>query len=160
MSDKSEEKETGSNASLPNIRELVKKFVPWDGHLAVRPILEGRTASGLIIPETARENAQVFICHVFAVGPGVKRTRVGDTVLVAGRANVRKVKWNTLSEEQDFILIEERGILGTLGDLPEGYQPETLVKSFREAMWEEEVEVSSLAPPVVVKPTIPGGFHH
>jgi co-chaperonin GroES (HSP10) len=152
--------ETGSNRALPHIRDLVKKFVPWDGYLAIRPIYEGRTASGIIIPDTAKENAQVFVCDVFAVGPGCRRTKAGDTVLVHGKSPIKKVKWATISEEQDFFMIREDGILGSLGELPEGYKADTLADSLAAALkLDEPVAVQQAAPTVQVQPRVPGGFH-
>lgn len=98
---------------LPEVQN-VYDFKPWDGHLAVKPRNKGRTRGGIIIPDTAKDNGHLFFCDVFAVGPGCVRVKVGDTVLVHGSAEVRKVRWNLMNDKDDFILVKEDGILGTI----------------------------------------------
>lgn len=92
----------------------VYNFVPWDGHIAVRKRNRGRTRGGIIIPDTAKDNDLLHFCDVFAVGPNCVRVKVGDTVLVHGAAPVRKVKWNVMDDREDFLLIKEDAILGTI----------------------------------------------
>jgi co-chaperonin GroES (HSP10) len=115
---------TGSNASLPELRELMPKFVPWDGHIGIRPLYERQSVGGIIIPDTARESALVYFCLVTHVAPGVRRCKAGDIVLVHRSAPVRRIRWQTASEEQNFEVMEESGILGTFAPPPEGYEPD------------------------------------
>lgn len=98
---------------LPEVHNLYN-FVPWDGHIAVRKRNRGRTRGGIIIPDTAKDNDLLHFCDVFAVGPNCVRVKVGDTVLVHGAAPVRKVKWNVMDDREDFLLIKEDAILGTI----------------------------------------------
>ena len=97
------------------IEEVIRKFTPWGACLAVRQLEQGRTKGGLIIPDNTKENPETVIAEVLAVGPDVKRVKIGDTVLIHGATPVRKVRWNTYgASDQDFIVIEEEKILGTV----------------------------------------------
>lgn len=106
-------KEAEDREAVPKTENILN-FTPWDGHLAIRPRHRGRTKGGIIIPDTAKDNAHLFFCDVFSVGPGCVRVKQGDTVVIHGGATVRKVKWDVMDDKLDFLVIKEDGILGTV----------------------------------------------
>ncbi|MBQ1209666.1 MAG: co-chaperone GroES [Bacteroidales bacterium] len=72
---------------------------------------ETRTASGLIIPDTAKEKPQMG--HVVAVGPGKKdetmEVKVGDTVLYGKYAGTE-----VTFEDKKYLIMKQSDILATL----------------------------------------------
>ena len=72
---------------------------------------ETRTASGLIIPDTAKEKPQIG--HVVAVGPGKKdetmEVKVGDTVLYGKYAGTE-----VTFEDKKYLIMKQSDILATL----------------------------------------------
>ncbi len=72
---------------------------------------ETRTASGLIIPDTAKEKPQLG--HVVAVGPGKKdetmEVKVGDTVLYGKYAGTE-----VTFEDKKYLIMKQSDILATL----------------------------------------------
>lgn len=89
-------------------------FKPLHNYVLLEKIEEANiTASGIIIPDTAKEKPSSG--KVIATGPGLKDESItvkqGDVVLFA--------KWASSANEikldgKDFILIKESDILGTI----------------------------------------------
>ncbi len=89
-------------------------FKPLHNYILLNPFTEeNKTASGIIIPDNAKEKPSRGT--VVATGPGLKdeplTVKVGDTVMFA--------KWASSANEikldgKDFVLIKETDILGIL----------------------------------------------
>jgi len=76
--------------------------------VAVAEEAESKTASGLYLPEAAKEKPKTS--KVVAVGPAVQQVKVGDRI-------VYKVYSNTEVKvgKDEYILIQEQDILATVG---------------------------------------------
>ncbi|MHA6697012.1 co-chaperone GroES [Chryseobacterium sp. A301] len=88
-------------------------FKPLADRVLVEPTAaETKTASGIIIPDTAQEKPQEGT--VVAVGPGKKdeptTVKVGDKVLY-GKYSGSELKL----EGKDFLIVRESDLLGILG---------------------------------------------
>src|SRR4051794_15272462 len=93
------------------------KFRPLHDRIVVKRIdAEGKTAGGVIIPDTAKEKPQQG--EVIAVGPGARNeqgqlvpldVRVGDTVLF-GKWSGTEVK----IDGEDLLIMKESDIMGVL----------------------------------------------
>lgn len=88
-------------------------FKPLSDRVLVEPIAaETKTASGIIIPDTAKEKPQEGT--VVAVGPGKKdeptTVKVGDKVLY-GKYSGTELKL----EGKDFLIVKEADLLGIIG---------------------------------------------
>ena len=95
------------------------KLRPLSDRIVVKPIeREAKTASGIILPESAREKPQEG--EVIAVGPGARNDKgehmpldiqVGDTVLYAKYAGT-EVKLN--GNEEKLLILRENDILAVV----------------------------------------------
>lgn len=88
-------------------------FKPLSDRVLIEPIeAETKTASGIIIPDTAKEKPQEGT--VVAVGAGKKdepmTVKVGDKVLY-GKYSGSELKL----EGKDFLIVREADLLGILG---------------------------------------------
>ncbi len=88
-------------------------FKPLSDRVLVQPnAAETKTASGIIIPDTAQEKPQEGT--VVAVGPGKKdeptTVKVGDKVLY-GKYSGSELKL----DGQDYLIVRESDLLGILG---------------------------------------------
>ena len=88
-------------------------FKPLSDRVLVQPnAAETKTASGIIIPDTAQEKPQEGT--VVAVGPGKKdeptTVQVGDKVLY-GKYSGSELKL----DGQDYLIVRESDLLGILG---------------------------------------------
>ncbi|KQR91991.1 molecular chaperone GroES [Chryseobacterium sp. Leaf180] len=88
-------------------------FKPLADRVLIEPIAaETKTASGIIIPDTAKEKPQEGT--VVAVGPGKKdeptTVQVGDKVLY-GKYSGSELKL----DGKDFIIAKESDLLGVIG---------------------------------------------
>ena len=102
-----------------NLNHLIKKiimsvnFKPLADRVLVEPApAETKTASGLIIPDTAKEKPQEGV--VVAVGNGKKdeplTVKVGDRVLY-GKYSGQELKL----DGKDYLIVRESDLLGILG---------------------------------------------
>jgi chaperonin GroES len=88
-------------------------FRPLADRVLVEPVAaETKTASGIIIPDTAKEKPQEGV--VVAVGEGKKdeplTVKVGDKVLY-GKYTGQELKL----EGKDYLIVRESDLLGILG---------------------------------------------
>jgi len=88
-------------------------FKPLADRVLIEPIAaETKTASGIIIPDTAKEKPQEGT--VVAVGPGKKdeptTVQVGDKVLY-GKYSGAELKL----DGKDFLILKEGDLLGVIG---------------------------------------------
>jgi len=88
------------------------KIIPLSDRVVVEPIaVETKTASGLYIPDSAKEKSQQGI--VVAVGKGLKdepmTVKVGDTVLY-GKFSSTDVKLNG----KNYLIMRESDILAVI----------------------------------------------
>ena len=88
-------------------------FKPLADRVLVKPTAaETKTASGIIIPDTAKEKPQEGT--VVAVGPGKKdeptTVKVGDKVLY-GKYSGSELKL----DGKDYLIVKESDLLGILG---------------------------------------------
>jgi chaperonin GroES len=77
-----------------------------DRVVAVREKASEKTASGLYLPDKAKEKLSIFT--VQAVGPDVKSVKKGDRILYNGYAN--EITYNN----EDILIVKEEDILATL----------------------------------------------
>jgi chaperonin GroES len=99
------------------------KLVPLGDRILVKQVRQEEVrASGLVIPDTAREKPQMG--EVLAVGPGRvddngKRlpidVKVGDRVLYAKYTGQEVPRGVLGSEEEEFLILKENDILARLG---------------------------------------------
>lgn len=75
--------------------------------VAVAEEAESKTASGLYLPEAAKEKPK--ISKVVAVGPAVKQVKLGDRIVYKSYSPT-EVKVG----KEDFILVKEEDILATV----------------------------------------------
>ena len=68
---------------------------------------ESKTASGLYLPDAAKEKPKTS--KVVAVGPAVKQVKVGDRVVYKSYSNT-----DVKVGKDDYILIKEEDILATV----------------------------------------------
>ncbi|HXG42636.1 MAG: co-chaperone GroES [Dehalococcoidia bacterium] len=104
--------------------KAASKIVPLADRVVVKQIkLEEVRASGLVIPDTAREKPQVG--EVIAVGPGRldedgKRIpmdlKVGDRVIYAKYSGQEVPKGLFGSDEEEYLILKESDILAKLED--------------------------------------------
>jgi chaperonin GroES len=102
--------------------KAASKIVPLADRVVVKQIkLEEVRASGLVIPDTAREKPQVG--EVIAVGPGRldedgKRIpmdlKVGDRVIYAKYSGQEVPKGLFGSDEEEYLILKEQDILAKL----------------------------------------------
>jgi chaperonin GroES len=76
--------------------------------VAVAEEAESKTASGLYLPEAAKEKPKTS--KVVAVGPAVQQVKVGDRIVYKSYSPT-EVKVG----KEDFILVKEEDILATVG---------------------------------------------
>ena len=69
---------------------------------------ESKTASGLYLPEAAKEKPKTS--KVVAVGPAVQQVKVGDRIVYKAYSNTE-----VRVGKEDYILIQEQDILATVG---------------------------------------------
>ena len=95
-----------------NLKNMSVNFKPLADRVLVEPMAaETKTASGIIIPDTAKEKPQEGT--VVAVGPGKKdeptTVKVGDRVLY-GKYSGSELKL----DGKDFLIVREGDLLGIL----------------------------------------------
>ena len=78
-----------------------------DRVVVVREEAKTKTASGIYLPETAKEKAA--LCEVKAVGPDVKSVKVGDRIVYGGY-NVTELKIDGV----EYLIIREEDVLATV----------------------------------------------
>jgi len=96
------------------------KLRPLSDRIVVKPIAhEAKTASGIILPESAREKPQEG--EVIAVGPGARNDKgehmaldikVGDIVLYAKYAGI-EVKF----DDEKYLILREADILAVVDEV-------------------------------------------
>lgn len=77
-----------------------------DRVVAVREEAKTQTASGIYLPETAKEKTAVFA--VQAIGAEVKNVNVGDRIIYNGYAGEIKV------DGVEYIIVKEEDVLATI----------------------------------------------
>jgi chaperonin GroES len=77
-----------------------------DRVVAVREKAAEKTASGLYLPDNAKEKVSIFT--VQAVGPDVKTVKKGDRILYNGYAG--EITYNN----EDILIVKEEDILATV----------------------------------------------
>lgn len=77
-----------------------------DRVVAVREKAAEKTASGLYLPDNAKEKLAIFT--VEAVGPDVKSVKKGDRILYNGYAN--EITFNN----EEILIVKEEDILATI----------------------------------------------
>lgn len=78
-----------------------------DRVVVVREEAKTQTASGIYLPDTAKEKAA--LCEVKAVGPDVKNVKVGDKIVYGGY-NVTEIKM----DGTEYLIVREEDILATV----------------------------------------------
>lgn len=78
-----------------------------DRIVAVREEAQTKTASGLYLPETAKEKP--VVAKVVAVGPAVNDVKVGDRI-VYKEYSTTELKVDTT----EYLIVKEEDVLGTL----------------------------------------------
>lgn len=78
-----------------------------DRVVAVREEAKAKTASGIYLPDTAKEKA--VVCKVEAVGPDVKTVKVGDRIVYGGY-NVTELKVDGV----EYVIVREEDVLATV----------------------------------------------
>lgn len=78
-----------------------------DRVVAVREKAQTKTASGIYLPETSKE--QPVIASVVAVGPKVKAVAVGDRIIYKEYATTE-----ITVDAAEYLIVKEDDILGTL----------------------------------------------
>lgn len=78
-----------------------------DRVVVVREEAKKKTASGIYLPEAAKEQAAT--CEVKAIGPDVKHVKVGDKVVYGGY-NVTELKIDGV----EYLIIKEEDIVAKL----------------------------------------------
>lgn len=77
-----------------------------DRVVAVREEAQTKTASGLYLPDNAKEKLDIF--EVLSVGPDVKHVKKGDRILYNGYVG------ETTYNNQKVLIIKEEDILATV----------------------------------------------
>ncbi len=70
-------------------------------------VAESKTASGLYLPDNAKEKPKTAI--VVAAGPGVKQVKIGDRIIYKSYSTT-EVK----VEKTDYLLVKEEDVLATV----------------------------------------------
>lgn len=78
-----------------------------DRVVAVQEEVQAKTASGLYLPDTAKEKSAAAL--VIAVGPDVKALKKGDKILFKEYATT-----NVTIEKQEYLIVREEDILATV----------------------------------------------
>jgi chaperonin GroES len=92
---------------------------PLEDRIVVRPLeAEERTASGLVIPDTAKEKPQQG--EVLAVGPGKRSEQSGELIPLDVKVGDRVVysKYGgteIASEGEDLLILSGRDVLAIVG---------------------------------------------
>jgi len=92
---------------------------PLEDRIVVRPLeAEERTASGLVIPDTAKEKPQQG--EVLAVGPGKRSEQTGEIiptdVKVGDRVVYSKYGGTEIAvESEDLLILSSRDVLAIVG---------------------------------------------
>lgn len=77
-----------------------------DRVVAVREEAATKTASGLYLPDNAKEKTAIF--QVKAVGPDVKSLKPGDRILYNGYTSEFKL------DDTEYLIIKEEDVLATV----------------------------------------------
>ena len=95
--------------------ELVGRFVPHEGHLALRAIKDNKTPGGLVLPEAVKTSSKTIVATVLRAGPNCAHYKTGDTVVVHGGAAVRQVElgWD---DADKFVVVKEDQVIGRLDE--------------------------------------------
>jgi chaperonin GroES len=106
---------------VPAKRSALAKIIPYGDRVVVKQILQEEVrASGIVIPDTAKERPQLG--EVIAVGPGRldengKRVpievQVGERVLFA-KYSGQEVPRGILPGEEEYLVLKENDILARL----------------------------------------------
>ena len=94
---------------------MFEKIKPLGDRALVKRIeIEEKTASGLIIPDTAKEKAQIG--SVIAVGPGRRDTATGKAVPMAVSVGdtIYFGKYAGTDAGNDYLIVKEEEILGVI----------------------------------------------
>jgi chaperonin GroES len=75
-----------------------------DRVVVVREEAKTKTASGIYLPESAKE--KTALCEVVAVGPDVKAVKVGDRIVYGGY-NMTELK----VDGTEYVIVKEEDIL-------------------------------------------------
>lgn len=75
--------------------------------VAVREVAKTQTASGLYLPESAKEQPAVVVIQ--AIGPDVKHLKVGDRIVYKDYAPT-----NLSIDGTDYLIINEEDVLATV----------------------------------------------
>jgi chaperonin GroES len=104
-------------------RTKAPKIVPLGDRIVVKQVKQDETrASGLVIPDTAREKPQLG--EVIAAGPGrlddkgkriPMEVKVGDRVLYAKYSGQDVPRGISLSEDEEYMVLKESDVLAKLG---------------------------------------------
>lgn len=78
-----------------------------DRIVAVREEAQTKTASGLYLPETAKEKPT--LAKVVAIGPNVENVKIGDRI-VYKEYSVTELK----VDGTEYLIVKEEDVLGTL----------------------------------------------
>jgi len=78
-----------------------------DRVVAVREEVQAKTASGLYLPDNAKEKP--VIANVVAVGPDVKSLKVGDRI-VYKEYSTTELKIN----DKEYLIVKEEDVLATV----------------------------------------------
>jgi chaperonin GroES len=102
---------------------LATKVVPLTDHIVLQPVEEEEiTASGLVIPDTAKEKPQHG--RVVAVGPGkMNEAGVVETLELQSGDRVLYQKYTgqeVTVDKEDYIVIRFQDVLAKLVDEPNG----------------------------------------
>ena len=90
------------------------KFIPLFDNVLIKPLeAEGKTASGIILPDTAKEKPQIGI--VMAIGPGARdeNGKLIPVVVEKGQKVLYK-KWGGQEVKvgnEEWMLVEQKDIL-------------------------------------------------
>ena len=81
---------------------------PLADRIVAKPVEpETKTASGILLPDQAKEKTQV--AKVLAVGKDVKEVKVGDTI-IHGKYSSNEVK----VESKEYVILKEEDVLAVV----------------------------------------------
>lgn len=78
-----------------------------DRVVAVREVAATKTASGIYLPDTAKEKP--VVANIVAIGPDVKQVKIGDKIVYKEYATT-----DLKIDNQEYLIIKQEDILATL----------------------------------------------
>lgn len=78
-----------------------------DRVVAVREEASTKTASGIYLPDTAKEKP--VVANIVAIGPDVKQVKIGDKIVYKEYATT-----DLKIDNQEYLIIKQEDILATL----------------------------------------------